>query len=69
MSMLSRYKSIQWKEISDKGQFAWKIVDYLRSSQSTFPNLVLNYLHGVNYAFYPEARSGPDEANYNPDVL
>lgn len=69
MSMLSRYKSVLWKEIIEEGEYAWKIVDYLRSSQSTFPNQILNYLHGVNYAFFPEMRVGPDEADYNPDIL
>jgi hypothetical protein len=69
MSMLSRYKSIQWKEIIEEGEYAWEVVDYLRSSQSTFPNQILNYLHGVNYAFFPEVRFGPGEDEYNPDVF
>ena len=69
MSMISRYKTIEWSKMIEKGEFAWSIKDYLRSSQSTFPNQVLNYLQGEIFAFFPEMRLGPGEEKYKPDVF
>jgi len=43
----------------------WKIEDYLRQTQSFFPNLVFNKLHGRRYSFYPEGRLCMD---YNPNM-
>ena len=61
MSMLARYRVLDWSRIvegRDPDNLAWKIEDYLRSTQSYFPNTIFNILHGEKYSFYPEARIG-----------
>lgn len=55
-SMLARYSPIYWNTVIEKKDYGWKIVDYLRSIQSIFPNTVFNYLHGEQYNFYPESK-------------
>jgi hypothetical protein len=60
MSMLARYRVILWNDIIE-GRYVnkdifWKINDYLRQTQSFFPNLVFNKLHEFDYHFYPEPR-------------
>jgi hypothetical protein len=66
MSMLARYRVKEWNELIEgkelpniKGVGAeiniiWKIEEYLTSTQSLFPNLIFNQLHGKQYYFYPE---------------
>jgi hypothetical protein len=62
MSMLARYRVTLWNEIiegkSGRKDIFWKIKDYLRQTQSFFPNLVFNKLHDYEYHFYPEPRLG-----------
>jgi hypothetical protein len=60
MSMIARYRVILWNDILE-GRYVnkdifWKINDYLRQTQSFFPNLVFNKLHDSEYHFYPEPR-------------
>ena len=64
MSMLARYQPVYWTEIHDKKEYGWKIVDYMRTTQSLFPNIIFNQLHGEKYEFYPEARLMLDKENY-----
>ena len=59
MSMLARYRVLNWNNIvegRDSDNLAWRIEDYLRSTQSFFPNMIINILHNKKYSFYPEAR-------------
>lgn len=54
MGTLQRYRIKDWTEIiegKDSEDMLWKIQDYLRSTQSVFPNLVFNILHGKIYYF------------------
>jgi hypothetical protein len=69
MSMLSRYRIVEWSKIiqgNAPDDLSWKIQDYLRSTQSFFPNLLLNKLHGVQHYFFPESRVNQDEVS--PDT-
>lgn len=42
----------------------WSIEGYLKSTQSFFPNLVFNEIHGTRFFFHPESRAGPDEPTF-----
>jgi hypothetical protein len=66
MSMLARYDILKWKELMDgkHGNIMWKIEGYLKSTQSFFPNLVFNEIHGTRYFFFPESRSAPAEPTF-----
>jgi hypothetical protein len=71
MSMLARYRVVLWNDIIE-GRYVnkdilWKINDYLRQTQSFFPNLVFNKLHELEYHFYPEPRMG-SYYEYHPSV-
>jgi hypothetical protein len=70
ISMLARYRITKWNEIIEgiyeKKDLAWKIKDYLRQTQSFFPNLIFNKLHGQRYSFFPEPRLGSND--YRPSV-
>lgn len=72
MSMLARYTITKWNEIIEgnyvKKDVVWRIKDYLRQTQSFFPNLVSNKLHGQIYSFFPEPRMGSYN-EYHPSVL
>jgi hypothetical protein len=60
MSMLARYHVKEWNELiegknNDRDtsvSLIWKIQQYLRATQSLFPNLIYNQLHGIQYYFY-----------------
>jgi hypothetical protein len=71
MSMLARYRVTVWNEIIEgtyvKKDIFWKIKDYLRQTQSFFPNLVFNKLHGLDFYFYPEPRTS-SYMEYEPSV-
>jgi hypothetical protein len=62
MSMLSRYNILYWKDLMEgkHDNIMWKIEGYLKTTQSFFPNLIFNDLHGTRYFFYPESRITPD---------
>jgi YaaC-like protein len=66
MSMLARYDILKWKDLMDGKQdnIMWNIEGYLKSTQSFFPNLIFNEIHGTRYFFYPESRSAPDEPTF-----
>ena len=66
MSMLARYSPISWIKIVNKTEYGHKIVEYMRTVQSLFPNMVFNYLHGEDYNFYPESRFVGDKEHYEP---
>lgn len=55
MSMLARYKVQHWNLLIEgkKEEIIWKIEEYLTSTQTLFPNLIYNQLHGEQYYFYP----------------
>jgi hypothetical protein len=71
MSMLARYRVTLWNDIIEgrhvDKDIIWKIDDYLRQTQSFFPNLVFNKLHELEYYFYPEPRSGSYDG-YEPSI-
>jgi len=64
MSMLARYSPHYWSELLNKKEEGWKIVEYLRTIQSYFPNLILNHLLGEQHDFYPESRLVGDKEHY-----
>ena len=66
MSMLARYDILKWKSLMDgtRDNIMWSIEGYLKTTQSFFPNLILNEIHGTRYFLYSEARSGPDEPSF-----
>jgi hypothetical protein len=66
MIILAGYHPDYWTAIINKKEYGWKIVDYVRTTQSLFPNMIFNYLHGEYYEFYPEARLVGDEEHYRP---
>jgi hypothetical protein len=55
MSMLARYRVELWGTLieAEHSSLIWNIQDYLTSTQTLFPNLVFNQLHGRQYYFYP----------------
>jgi hypothetical protein len=55
MSTLSRYKVHKWDELikGKESDTIWKVQEYLTSTQTIFPNLIFNQLHGKQYYFYP----------------
>jgi hypothetical protein len=66
MSMLSRYDILKWKELMD-GKYdniMWNIEGYLKTTQSFFPNLIFNEIHGTRYFFFPESRLAPAEPTF-----
>jgi hypothetical protein len=44
-----------WNQLIEgrKEDIIWKIEEYLTSTQTLFPNLIYNQLHGEQYYFYP----------------
>jgi YaaC-like Protein len=66
LSMLARYAVKKWKSIieSEESDIIWKIEGYLKSTQSFFPNLILNELHGKKFFFYAESRASPDKPEF-----
>jgi hypothetical protein len=66
MSMLSRYDIMKWKGLmeGEHGNIMWTIEGYLKTTQSFFPNLIFNEIHGTRYFFYPESRAGPDQPTF-----
>jgi hypothetical protein len=66
MSMLARYEIMKWRSIieSEENDLIWTIEGYLKSTQSFFPNLILNELHGLKLFFYAESRASPDKPEY-----
>ena len=66
MSMLARYNPIYWTKIINKTEYGHKIVEYMRTVQSLFPNMIFNHLHGELFEFYPESRLVGDKENYEP---
>lgn len=66
MSMLARYNPTYWAKIINKTEYGHKIVEYLRTVQSLFPNKIYNYLHGENFRFYPVSYLVGDKESYEP---
>jgi hypothetical protein len=66
MSMLSRYDIMKWKALmaGEHDNIMWTIEGYLKTTQSFFPNLIFNEIHGERYFFYPESRAGPDQPTF-----
>lgn len=55
MSMLSRYRVELWGTLieAEHSSDIWNIQEYLTSTQTLFPNLIFNQLHGRQFYFYP----------------
>jgi hypothetical protein len=54
MSMLARYRVQTWgKIIEGESELILNIQEYMTSTQSLFPNLILNQLNGREDYFYP----------------
>jgi hypothetical protein len=66
MSMLARYDILKWKDLMDGKQdnIMWSIEGYLKTTQSFFPNLIFNEIHGTRHFFFSESRSGPTEPTF-----
>jgi hypothetical protein len=55
MSMLARYGVEKWAKLIEgrESDIIWNIQQYMTSTQSLFPNLILNQLSGEQRYFYP----------------
>jgi hypothetical protein len=55
MSMLARYSVEEWASLIEgrDSDIIWNIQEYMTSTQSIFPNLILNQLTGEQRYFYP----------------
>ena len=54
MGMLARYKVQHWNQLLEgrKEDIIWTVEEYLTSTQTMFPNLIYNQLHGEQRYFY-----------------
>ncbi len=73
MSYLARYRVDEWDKHMSGSEIMWFIQNYLASTQTMFPNLIFNQLHGEQFYFYPsepimmtvtEFRSAPLNPNW-----
>ena len=66
MSMISRYEIMRWRDLMEgkDDNIMWTIEGYLKTTQSFFPNLVFNEIHGTKDYFYSEARASPDDPTF-----
>jgi hypothetical protein len=55
MSMLARYRVELWGTLIEAkhSSIIWNIQEYITSTQTLFPNLIFNQLHGQQLYFYP----------------
>ena len=53
MSMLARYRVIEWNKHMSGSSIMWDIQRYLSATQTLFPNLIFNQFHGKQIYFYP----------------
>lgn len=55
MSMLARYRVELWATLieAEYSSVIWNVQEYLASTQTLFPNLIFNQLHGRQLYFFP----------------
>jgi hypothetical protein len=71
MSMLARYSVEEWASLIEArdSDIIWNIQEYMTSTQSIFPNLILNQLTGEQRYFYPLEPNIMGVTEVNPEEL